>query len=105
MTHPSKRKGNTYERELVKQALASGLESKRAYASNGEALGWHATVDLLVGSERVQAKRRKALAAWMRPTEHVDAVAVREDRGETLVVLTWWKYLDLLKAAEVASGS
>lgn len=97
MTHPSKRKGNAYERELVSQAEASGLTAKRAYASNGEALGHHAEVDLLVDGKRIQAKRRKALAAWMRPNDNVDAVCVREDRGETLVVLTWWEYLDLLR--------
>lgn len=97
MTHPSKVKGNAYERELVNQSKESGLESKRAYASNGEALGMHAQVDLLVDGKRIQAKRRKALAAWMRPNENVDAVCVREDRGETLVVITWWEYLDLLK--------
>jgi Holliday junction resolvase len=39
MTHTSKRKGNAYERELVNQAIAAGLTSKRAYASNGLSLG------------------------------------------------------------------
>lgn len=96
MTHPSKRKGNAFERELVKQAQDSGLEAKRAYASNGEALGHHAEVDLVVNGKRIQAKRRKALASFLRPSEHVDAVAVRQDHGETLVLLTWWEYLELI---------
>lgn len=102
MTHPSKLKGNTFERELVNQALDSGIDAKRAYASNGEALGLHATVDCLIGSKRVQAKRRARIAAWLKPSEHVDAVAVREDRGETLVVISWWEYLDLVKAASAS---
>jgi hypothetical protein len=97
MTHSSKVKGNAYERELVNQAKGAGLEAKRAYASNGESLGMHAEVDLLVRGKRIQAKRRKALAAWMRPNENVDAVCVREDRGETLVVISWKEYLRLLK--------
>lgn len=100
MTHPSKRKGNTYERELVKQAIASGLPAERAYASNGRALGHGEEVDLLVGGKRIQAKRRKSIASFMRPTEQVDAVTIRQDRGETLVVVTWWEYLDLVKAAQ-----
>ena len=100
MTHPSKVKGNTYERELVNQARQSGLGAERAYASNGRALGECEEVDLIAGGKRIQAKRRKAIAKWMRPHEGIDAVAVREDRGETLVVLTWWEYLDLLKASE-----
>lgn len=97
MTHPSKAKGNGYERELVNQAKQSGLEAKRAYASNGEALGMHAEVDVLIAGKRIQAKRRKSIASFLRPSEHVDAVCVREDYAETLVVISWWEYLDLLK--------
>lgn len=99
MTHPSKRKGNTFEREIVKQAIASGLTAQRAYASNGRSLGHHEEVDLLVAGKRIQAKRRKAIASWMRPNVNVDAVAVREDNGETMIIMTWWEYLDLLHAA------
>ena len=99
MTHPSKRKGNGFERELVNQAVDSGMEAKRAYASNGESLGHHAEVDVVVAGKRVQAKRRKAIASWLRPSDHVDAVAVREDNGDTLVILTWWEWLDLVKQA------
>ena len=101
MTHPSKRKGNSYERELVKQCRASGIEAKRAYASDGRSLGLHEEVDLLVaGKKRIQAKRRKSIANYLRPNENVDAVAFREDGGETLVLVTWWEYLDLLKGSE-----
>jgi hypothetical protein len=100
MTHPSKRKGNNYERSLVNSAKESGLESERAYASNGQSLGMHEEVDLVVDGKRIQAKRRAKIAKWMKPSEHVDAVCVREDRGETMVVITWWEYLDLVKAAK-----
>lgn len=97
MTHASKRKGNTYERELVNQAKDSGLEAKRAYASDGRSLGMHEEVDLLVADKRIQAKRRKALAKFLKPNENVDAVAFREDNGQTMVLITWWEYLDFLK--------
>ena len=99
MTHPSKVKGNAYERELVNQAKLSGIDAKRAYASNGESLGMHAEVDLVVGGKRIQAKRRKSLASFMRPNENVDAVAIREDRGDTLIVISWAEYLELVKKA------
>lgn len=99
MTHPSKRKGNGYERELVKYFQSSGIPAKRAYASNGEALGHHATVDVLAGGKRLQAKRRARIAAWMKPSEHQDGVVVREDRGQSLVILTLAEYADLVKAA------
>lgn len=104
MAHPSKSKGNAYERQLVNQALQSGMAAKRAYASNGEALGHHAEVDLVVAGKRIQAKRRKAIATWMRPNKNVDAVCVREDRGDTIVLITWWEYLDLVKAASREAG-
>jgi len=100
MTHPSKLKGNGYERELVNQAKESGLEAKRAYASNGESLGMHAEVDVLVSGKRIQAKRRKSIASFLVPSDNVDAVCVRQDRGETLVILSWWEYLDLLKGSK-----
>jgi len=97
MTHPSKIKGNAYERELVNTAKEAGLDSKRAYASDGRSLGLHETVDLLIDEKKIQAKRRKSIAAFMQPTQHVDAVAIRQDRGETLIVITLNEYLELIK--------
>ena len=97
MTHPSKNKGNTFERELVNQAIDSGLEAKRAYGSNGEALGFHATVDLVVEGQRLQAKRRKAIPAWLGLSEHVDAVVVHADYQEAVVLVSWFEYLNFLK--------
>lgn len=98
MTHPSKNKGNVFERELVNIATSSGLEAKRAYGSNGESLGCHAEVDVIVAGKKIQAKRRKALPSYLVPTENVDAVVFRADRGDPMVLITYWEYLDLLQA-------
>lgn len=97
MTHPSKNKGNGFERELVQQATESGLDAKRAWGSNGEALGCHATVDLVIEDKKLQAKRRKTIPAWLGMSEHVDAVVVRADYQEALVIVSWFDYLDFLK--------
>ena len=97
MTHPSKKKGNRYEHELVRQARASGIEAKRAYGSNGEALGLHAEVDCVIGKFKVQAKRRKSIASFMSPSENVDVQAIRADFGETLIVMRFSDWLDLVK--------
>lgn len=94
MSHPSKRKGSAYERELVNEARAAGLPAERAYASNGRALGCSEEVDLLVSGQRLQAKRRKKLADFLQIPEGCDAVVVRQDRGETLVLLRWKDYLE-----------
>ena len=99
MPNSSKRKGNTYERELVNQAIASGIDAKRAWGSNGESIGEHAEVDCVIGGYKVQAKRRAKLPEYLKPSDHVDVQAVREDRGDTLVVIPWYDWLDLVRAA------
>jgi Holliday junction resolvase len=104
MAHPSKRKANRHEREIVRIAEAKGFESERAYASNGESLGEVEACDVLVRGRddnvmealRIQAKRRASIASYLNPPEGTDAVVVREDRGENLAVLPLKDLLDLL---------
>ena len=97
MAHPNKRRGNRYERELVNEAKAAGLDAERAYASNGRSLGEAETVDVTVEGFRVQAKRRKSIAGYLTPPEGCDCVAVREARGESLVVLPYDRFLELIQ--------
>lgn len=104
MTHPSKVKGNAFERELVNEAKAMGLHSERAYASNGKALGECEETDLVVENRRIQAKRRKKIAAFLKPTPGVDAIVFREDRGETFVLLRWKDYLEDIAGAPVVGN-
>ena len=107
MPHPSKRKANRHERELVKIAEAKGLESERAYASNGRSLGEVEACDVLVRGRdadvmdalRIQAKRRATIASYLEPPEGTDAVVVREDRADNLVVLPFKDFLDLVTEA------
>ena len=92
-----RRKGFGFEREVVNDAMDAGIYAKRAYGSNGAAMGLHPEVDLIVGELELQAKRTKKLAAKYRPSEHVDGVVFREDRGETYVMLPLDTVLELLK--------
>ena len=95
MTHPSKVKGNTFERELVRLFESYGIECKRAWGYNGQSLGLHEEVDCLAqGDLRIQAKRRKKIAKWLKPSVFVDAVAVREDRGESYIILRLEEFLE-----------
>ncbi len=96
MSHPSKRKGNAFERELVKEAQGWGFSAQRAWGSNGRSLGMHDEVDLLIEDVKVQAKRRKTLPKYLK-CEHTDIVCFREDRGETYTLLKHKDYLKLLK--------
>ena len=97
MPSPSKAKGNRFEREVVNKAIQSGLTAKRAWGSNGASLGMHEEVDLIIGREpeiKIQAKCRKKLATFLQPTEHVDAVVCKQDRGETLIILRFEDWLE-----------
>ena len=107
MAHPSKVKGNTYEREIVEKFKEQGIDCKRAWGSNGQSLGMHEEVDCLANKElRIQAKRRKNIAKWLKPSVFVDAVVVREDRGQNFILLRlddfledYKKYLEFKKIA------
>ena len=88
MASPSKAKGNRFEREIVNKLTSLGITAKRAWGSNGASLGMHEEVDVLVGSSfKIQAKCRKKIASFLIPTEHVDAVICKEDRGEMLIIM------------------
>ena len=97
MTHPSKVKGNNYERELVKEAKAKGLIAERAYASNGKALGECEEVDLIVEGCRIQAKRRKHLPQYLALNDGVDAVVFRQDNDDSLVLIRWEDFTDKIR--------
>ena len=96
MAHPSKVKGNKFERDVVNKAKEFGLDSKRAYASNGESLGMHAEVDLLIKDYKIQAKIRKSIASYLLPNENVDAQVIRQDRGEAYIVMRLEDWLKTL---------
>ena len=65
MSSPSKRKGNTFEREVVTQAKKFNLKAIRAYASNGMSLGEAEDVDVKIENLKGQCKRRKRIAQWL----------------------------------------
>ena len=96
MPAKNKIKGSNFERELVNTAKAFGLHAVRAYGSNGKALGEAETVDLKIEGVNVQAKRRKALASFLRIPEGCTAVVFREDRGDTLALIDFEFFLQLL---------
>jgi len=87
MTNKSKLKGNKFERDIVKAVELHDIKAVRAWGSNGASIGQHPEVDLLIDDEiKVQAKVRKALPKWIKPSEHVDIQVIKEDRGKMYVV-------------------
>ena len=101
MPSKSKQKGGAFERELVKALEARGLKAQKAWGSNGEALGELPGVDLIFYDSggfrwRVQAKRRAKLPSYLLPPEGADIVMMREDRGETMVVIPLSRFIEML---------
>ena len=96
MASPSKAKGNRFERLVVNMASEAGLTSKRAYASNGLSLGLEEDVDCLVGGYKIQCKTRAKIAKWIRVPESCDVTAVKEDRGDTYIVIRYNDWLELI---------
>ena len=95
MAHPSKVKGNAFEREVVRLFESYKVQCKRAWGSNGQALGLHEEVDCLAeGDLRIQAKRRKKIAKWLKPSVYVDAVVVREDRGKSYIIIRLEEFIE-----------
>jgi Holliday junction resolvase len=92
----SKRKGSAFERELVTLGRAFGLPSQRAWGSNGQSLGLAESVDLVIGEWKVQAKRRKKLPQFLRVPEGCDLVVTRMDNGESMVLLPFRRFLELV---------
>ena len=96
MSSPSKRKGNSFEREVVTKAKEFDLKAIRAYASNGLSLGEAEDVDIKIENIKGQCKRRKRIAKWLKPPESCDIALVREDRGETYVIIEYKDFLEIV---------
>ena len=96
----SKAKGNRFERlivEMTKDFFEEKMKVKRAWGSNGAAMGQHEEVDILIGQNiKLQAKCRKAIGQWMIPNENVDAQVVKGDREEPLIVMKYDDWLEML---------
>lgn len=82
----------------------AGVQSRRAWGSNGESMGEHETVDILAaGRWKIQAKRKKAIAKALIPTEHVDAVVTRADakpgkrKPDALVIMRLDDWADMVR--------
>ena len=83
----SKAKGNRFEAEIVKAVELHEVKAVRAWGSNGASIGQHPECDILIDDHiKVQAKIRKALPKWIKPSEHVDIQVIKEDRGKMYVV-------------------
>lgn len=96
MSNSSKAKGYRFEKEIVDMALDMGLDSERAWGSDGRALGMDKAVDLVINGAPFQAKRRKTIANYLVPPPGCLGTIIREDRGKPYVVLPLSWVLEVL---------
>tara|TARA_R110002020_G_scaffold308985_6_gene524534 strand:+ start:897 stop:1232 length:336 start_codon:yes stop_codon:yes gene_type:complete len=99
MPSKSKAKGNRFERECVKLAKEYGLESKRAWGSDGRSLGLDPEVDMLIENYTVQCKVRKRIASWIKPTEELGEThlqLVKESRGNIYAIISMKELLRMM---------
>ena len=87
MPNKSKAKGNRFEAEIVKAVELHEIKAIRSWGSNGASIGHHPEVDILIDDDiKVQAKVRKSLPKWIKPSEHIDIQVIKENRGKIYVV-------------------
>ena len=103
MPSKSKAKGNRFERlivDMTKDFFDGEVNIKRAWGSNGAAMGQHEEVDVLIGDDiKLQAKCRRAMGQWMIPNKNVDAQVIKADREEPLIVMKYDDWLEMLSFA------
>tara|TARA_R100000781_G_scaffold54158_4_gene35429 strand:- start:1136 stop:1498 length:363 start_codon:yes stop_codon:yes gene_type:complete len=108
MPSKSKAKGNRFERlvvDMTKHFFSDNkgnntIRVKRAWGSNGAAMGQHEEVDILIGDDiKLQAKCRGAMGQWMIPNENVDAQVIKADREDPLIVMKYDDWLEMLQWA------
>ena len=86
MSHPSKIKGNKFERDCCKKAEEYEIPSKRAWGSDGDKEYNDET--------HIQCKIRKRLPDYIFPKDDaIDCQLIRQDRGESYIVIRYDDYL------------
>ena len=67
-----------------------------SYASNGMSLGEAEDVDVIIDGLKGQCKMRKKIASFMKPPESCDIALIKEDREDTLVVIRYQDFLNII---------
>lgn len=102
MTAKNKIRGNQVERETVKAFEAARYKARRAWGSDGRSMGLAEDIDVWVTFDgkrfrdvniKIQCKRKKKLPDWLGFSDNVDAVVVREDRGQLFIIMKLEDYL------------
>jgi len=100
MTAKNKLRGNRFEYRIVDRAKDKGFDAERAWGSDGKSLGLTHDVDAVIRTKKktwkLQMKKRKSIAGYVKPSENVDAQVIGEDRQEPLVIIPLCTFLELI---------
>ena len=101
MGKASRDKGARFEREVVNDLIAKGLKAQRVPLSGATTFA-KGDVEVIAGFDGTtrftgECKRRADLPKIFEELGDFDFLAVREDRGETLVVIRLKTFADLLQ--------
>jgi Holliday junction resolvase len=98
----NKRRGKRLEADIVALAKSLGYSSKRAWGSNGEALGYTAGVDVVLNlidmDFKIQCKMMKKMSDKYLPSEEVQAQVIRADNGPAMILLPYTEFLNLIQS-------
>ena len=99
MGKASRDKGANYERELVNAFREGGIDAQRVPLSGATSFAKNdIQIDFRLGVWDCEAKRRKSPPKFFTEAlDGADFAAFRQDRGETLIVLTLDKFVELVK--------
>lgn len=101
MTHPSKRKGNGYEREVVSDLQDLGIAAVRVPLSGavkGDKFDHDICVPVRGKDKKMECKRRrKGFATLYKMLGLNDVVCVRDDNSPSLVVMRLETFADLAR--------
>jgi hypothetical protein len=99
MTHPSKIKGNTFEREIVNQLREAGIAAHRVPLS-GAVSGYEGDLRVEVGGLLRKAECKRRRRAFGTLSAHLgtnDFLCVRDDRSPALMVMTIETFIALAR--------
>ena len=92
----TRNRGYRYEAEFVKFMLEGGVPARRHFMSGMYEKGDCTLTPICIPDGlKGQTKRKKKIPDWLELEDH-DFTAVREDRGETYIVLRASLFRDLL---------
>lgn len=101
MSNKGKDKGYRFEKQCIDMLHDNDIDAKRAYGSNGLALGLTNDVDIKIEHKNkiypLQCKVRKRLGNIFKPNENNYGQVVKQDYDVPYITMRFKDFIELLK--------